>query len=253
MRWRAASTSARSGTGEALIPRVYHGSPSPRMRQDQGHGTRRTARKKSGPMLSYTRAAGFPPRLNIPAACRTCWAVHPAIHAGLAAISHPRLRQASPATGLTTPPRRQCSAPHAGGLQVLAWCQHGAVRVALHRPGLLCRTMWVRCPAGGPVPRWRRTPRSRPRYPSVHLVTALLWRALTLTHPEAGVELRRSGPPLAPGRTIPGLGVSDELVGEEGEAVTDGLDIDEAHGFLVAGLAEEALAVPERDRVDEQP
>ena len=28
MRWRAASTSARSGTGEALMPRVYHGSPA---------------------------------------------------------------------------------------------------------------------------------------------------------------------------------------------------------------------------------
>jgi hypothetical protein len=61
-----------------------------------------TARKKSGPMLSYTRAAGFPPCLIVPAACRTCWAVHPAIHAGLAAISHPHLPEASPATGLTT-------------------------------------------------------------------------------------------------------------------------------------------------------
>src|SRR5258708_5510186 len=49
------------------------------------------------------------------------------------------------------------------------------------------------------------------------------------------------------------LGVSDELVGEEGEAVTDGLGIDEAHGFLVAGLAEEALAGTEQDRVDDQP
>jgi hypothetical protein len=48
-----------------------------------------TARKKSGPMLSYTRAAGFLPCLNTAAACRTCRAVHPAIHAGLAAISHP--------------------------------------------------------------------------------------------------------------------------------------------------------------------
>jgi len=49
------------------------------------------------------------------------------------------------------------------------------------------------------------------------------------------------------------LGVSDELVGEEGEAVTDGLGIDEAHWFLVAGLAEEAFAGPEHDRVDDQP
>jgi hypothetical protein len=36
-----------------------------------------------------------------------------------------------------------------------------------------------------------------------------------------------------------GLGVSDELVGEVGEAVTDGPGVDEAHGFLVAGLAPE--------------
>jgi len=49
------------------------------------------------------------------------------------------------------------------------------------------------------------------------------------------------------------LGVSDELVGKEGEAVTDDLGVDEAQGFLVAGLAEQALAGPEHDRVDEQP
>ena len=61
-----------------------------------------TARKKSGPMLSYTRAAGFPPCLSTPAACRACWAVQPAIHAGLAAISHPPSTGGFPATGLTT-------------------------------------------------------------------------------------------------------------------------------------------------------
>jgi hypothetical protein len=49
------------------------------------------------------------------------------------------------------------------------------------------------------------------------------------------------------------LGVSDRLVGKEGDAVTDGLRVDEAHGFLVAGLAEEALAGPEHDGVDHQP
>ena len=49
------------------------------------------------------------------------------------------------------------------------------------------------------------------------------------------------------------LDVPDHLVGEEGEAVTDGLGVDEAHWFLVAGLAEEALAGPEHDREDEQP
>jgi hypothetical protein len=43
------------------------------------------------------------------------------------------------------------------------------------------------------------------------------------------------------------------FVGEEGDAVTDGPGADEAHGFLVAGLAEEALAGPEHDRVDHQP
>ena len=48
-------------------------------------------------------------------------------------------------------------------------------------------------------------------------------------------------------RVAPGdssLRVSDELVGEEGEALTSDLRIDEKHGFLVAGLAEETLAVP---------
>src|SRR4029453_723837 len=73
----------------------------------------------------------------------------------------------------------------------------------------------------------------------------------------------RGAPPAAGGgatnefHTLAGaarlLGVSDGLVGEEGEAVTDGLDIDEAHGLLVAGLAEEALARPEHDREDDQP
>jgi hypothetical protein len=49
------------------------------------------------------------------------------------------------------------------------------------------------------------------------------------------------------------LGLPDELVGEEGEAVPDDLCIDEAHGFLVAGLTEEAFARPEHDREDDQP
>jgi hypothetical protein len=49
------------------------------------------------------------------------------------------------------------------------------------------------------------------------------------------------------------LGLPDELVGEEDEAVTNGLGIDKAHGLLVAGLAEEALAGPEHDREDDQP
>ena len=49
------------------------------------------------------------------------------------------------------------------------------------------------------------------------------------------------------------LDVSDGLVGEEGDAVVECPDVDEAHGFLVAGLAEEALTGPEDDRVDLQP
>ena len=49
------------------------------------------------------------------------------------------------------------------------------------------------------------------------------------------------------------LGVPDALVGEEGEAVADGLGADETQGPGVAGLAEETLAGPEYDRVDRQP
>jgi hypothetical protein len=47
--------------------------------------------------------------------------------------------------------------------------------------------------------------------------------------------------------------VPDGLVGEDGDAVTERLGVNEAHGFLVAGLAEEALAIPEHDREDLQP
>ena len=52
---------------------------------------------------------------------------------------------------------------------------------------------------------------------------------------------------------LPAGTLPDELVGQEGEAVTDGLGIDEAHGLLVAGLAEEALAGAEHDWEDDQP
>ena len=48
------------------------------------------------------------------------------------------------------------------------------------------------------------------------------------------------------------LGVSDDLVGEVDEAVTDGPGVEGANGLLVAGLAEEALASPEHERVDQQ-
>ena len=49
------------------------------------------------------------------------------------------------------------------------------------------------------------------------------------------------------------LSLPDELVGEEDEAVTDGLGIDEAHRLLVAGLAEEARARAEHDWEHDQP
>jgi hypothetical protein len=42
----------------------------------------------------------------------------------------------------------------------------------------------------------------------------------------------------------------DHLVGEEDQAVADGLGADQPHGLLVAGLAEEALARPEHHRED---
>src|SRR4029453_17578382 len=48
-------------------------------------------------------------------------------------------------------------------------------------------------------------------------------------------------------------GVADELVSEEDEAATNALSVHEAHGLLVAGLAEEALASPEHDGEDDQP
>src|SRR6266513_3315911 len=70
-------------------------------------------------------------------------------------------------------------------------------------------------------------------------------------------RLGRGGPVFGSTRVIrPAarwLGVSDGLVGEEGDAVIECPGIDEAHGFLIAGLAEEALTGPEDDRVDLQP
>src|SRR5262249_36811830 len=49
------------------------------------------------------------------------------------------------------------------------------------------------------------------------------------------------------------LGVPDDLVDEEDDVAFDGLGVDAAHRFLVAGLAEESLAGAERDREDLQP
>src|SRR5947209_19375922 len=52
---------------------------------------------------------------------------------------------------------------------------------------------------------------------------------------------------------LAGAGLPDELISEEGEAAADRLGVDEPHGFLLAALAEEALAGPEHDREDDQP
>src|SRR2546425_10653227 len=49
------------------------------------------------------------------------------------------------------------------------------------------------------------------------------------------------------------LGVLDALVCEERGVSVEGPEIDEAHGLLAAGLAEEALAGAEHDREDLQP
>src|SRR6266581_8731017 len=49
------------------------------------------------------------------------------------------------------------------------------------------------------------------------------------------------------------LGVWDALIGEVGDIAIEGLAVDQAHGLLVAGLAEEPLAAAEHDREDLQP
>src|SRR5262245_20995361 len=54
------------------------------------------------------------------------------------------------------------------------------------------------------------------------------------------------------GSTHP-LGISDSLEGEEGDVALDGPGVHETQGFLVAGLAEEAITSPENDREDLQP
>jgi hypothetical protein len=83
-------------------------------------------------------------------------------------------------------------------------------------------------------------------------VTSAAPRASSSLWPSSSAEGCRSGvQPKIMGPRFPS--VSDGLVGEVGEVVGDDPDIDEAHGFLVAGLAEEAPAGPEHDRVDHQP
>src|SRR5215831_14114512 len=70
--------------------------------------------------------------------------------------------------------------------------------------------------------------------------------------PAAGPGESARGPRNA-GAARPPLHVPDGFVGEEGDAVIECLDTGEAHGFLVADPAKEALAVSEHDRVDLQP
>jgi hypothetical protein len=48
------------------------------------------------------------------------------------------------------------------------------------------------------------------------------------------------------------LCLSDDLVREDGEAITDRPRAEEAQGLPVTGLAEETLALPERDREDDE-
>ena len=97
-----------------------------------------TAKKKSGPMLSYTRAAGFPPCLNTAAACRACRAARPAIHAGLAAISppptggFPRNLADYTATGPTGTDQRP-----AGGITMRARTATRTGRVLARKPAIV--------------------------------------------------------------------------------------------------------------------
>src|SRR5215813_7316051 len=53
---------------------------------------------------------------------------------------------------------------------------------------------------------------------------------------------------------MPGeLGVSHNLVGDEGQAVSDGVRMDESQGLLAGGLAEKARSIPEYHREDHEP
>ncbi len=71
--------------------------------------------------------------------------------------------------------------------------------------------------------------------------------------PRPAGPLGGDGPVAGAGPVASPLGVPDELVGEEGETVTDSPRAQEAQGLLVTGLAEETLASPEHDREDDQP
>src|SRR5213080_2891712 len=74
-------------------------------------------------------------------------------------------------------------------------------------------------------------------------------RAPVSFKPLLGRKRRRA---LLSNQNLFALGLADRLVGKEGEVARDGLVADEAHGFLVVGLGEKALAHPQYDRVDHQ-
>ena len=139
-----------------------------------------TARKKSGPMLSYTRAAGFPPCFSTPAACRACWAVQPAIHAGLAAISHPPSTGGFPATGLTT-------------------------RHWIHRDGSACRRRNTRTCQQGHAHRPRQQPGVCGQVLALLVARSPGTRCRT-TRPAAST-CRPALSPVRPSRIIPGPGM----------------------------------------------
>src|SRR5437667_4610028 len=92
---------------------------------------------------------------------------------------------------------------------------------------------------------------------NVVAASSLLWS------PSCRLLLLRRSPGCLPGgapasiserwRPLTPLGVPDRLVGEVGDAALEGLSVEEAHGFLVAGLGEQALAGPGGDREDLQP
>src|SRR5262249_17334984 len=69
-----------------------------------------------------------------------------------------------------------------------------------------------------------------------------------------GCPLDGRRPSLGSVVTVQGsLGLEDELIGEQDDPVTERLGVDESHGFLVAGVAEEACAGSKHDRKDLQP
>src|SRR5687768_3767398 len=76
-------------------------------------------------------------------------------------------------------------------------------------------------------------------------IAAFLWAQVGWTHHQGGPDELC--------HCLVSRGVPDGLVGEDCDAVTECLVVDEAHGFLVAGLAEEAFASPEHDWEDLQP